>query len=209
VFALITAARDVVAVSTVLFVFALTDAVPAAIDAASDVEALPTMVLVLVLTAEVIPEVCALVLLFTKVATDVLAVVMSESVASDPDVRPAAVRVLVVAAQMSDTTPESDVRVLDENDQIDAGRDAARDELADATSEAVASDPAFKVAAVNVRVAAAQMSDATDASEVTVLEEKAHIEAGRDAPSDEDAVKIAAFVLVFTPETVVSRLRRI
>ena len=56
-FALITAARDVVAVSTVLFVFALTDAVPAAIDAASDVEALPTMVLVLALTAEVIPDV--------------------------------------------------------------------------------------------------------------------------------------------------------
>ena len=57
VFALMLVAREVDAFSTVLLVFALTDAVPAAIDAASDVEALPTMVSVLVLTAEVIPEV--------------------------------------------------------------------------------------------------------------------------------------------------------
>ena len=56
-FALMLVAREVDAFSTVLLVFALTDAVPAAIDAASDVEALPTMVLVLVFTAEVIPAV--------------------------------------------------------------------------------------------------------------------------------------------------------
>ena len=56
-FALITAASDVVAFSTVLLVFALTDAVPAAIDAASEVVAIPTRVSVLVFTAEVIPAV--------------------------------------------------------------------------------------------------------------------------------------------------------
>ena len=89
------------------------------------------------LTAEVIPEVWALVLLFTKVATDVLAVVTSESVASDPEVRPAPVKVRVVAAQTSEATDAREVRVLDENAQIDAGSEAARELEAEATTALV------------------------------------------------------------------------
>ena len=78
-----------------------------------------------------------LVLLFTTAAIEVEAVVTSESVASDPEVRPAPVRVRVVAAQTSEATDAREVRVLDENAHIDAGSEAARDDDAEATTALV------------------------------------------------------------------------
>ena len=133
VFALMTAASDVVAMPTRVSVFEFTaEVIPAVcalvlaftalatdddavvIAEASDVEALPTMVLVFVLTAEVIPAVCALVFALMTDARDDDAVVTSESVARDPEVRPADVRVRVVAAHTSEATEASEVSVLAE-----------------------------------------------------------------------------------------------
>ena len=70
-------------------------------------------------------------------ARDEVAVVTSESVASDPEVRPAPVKVRVVAAQTSEATDAREVKVLDENAQIDAGRDAASELEAEATTALV------------------------------------------------------------------------
>ena len=70
-------------------------------------------------------------------ARDDDAVVTSESVARDPEVRPAPVRVRVVAVQTSAASVPKVERVLAEYAQIDAGRDAARDDDAEATTALV------------------------------------------------------------------------
>jgi hypothetical protein len=121
--------------------------------------------LVLVFTAEVIPAVCALVFELTTAAIEELAVVTSESVARDPEVRPAPVRVRVVAVQTSAAREPKVESVLDENAQIDAGSDAASDEEADATTALVFAFTAEVIPAVCALVFAL----ITAASEVVAI----------------------------------------
>ena len=138
-------------------------------------------------------------------ARDEVAVVTSESVASDPEVRPAPVKVRVVAAQTSEATDAREVRVLDENAQIDAGSEAARDDEAVFRSERVANDPAVSPAPVKVRVAFVQISETRVPKVVKLRAVCPQTEVGSVAESEVDAFKTAELVLVFTPEIVASR----
>ena len=121
---------EVEAVSTVAFVFAL-------ITAASEEDAVSTVLFVFAFTTE---------------AMELDAVCTSSSVARLPEVSPAPVSVRVAAPQisaaiavpdvsvrvpadqMSATSVPNDVRVLPENDHIEFGKVAARDEEAVATA---------------------------------------------------------------------------
>ena len=63
------------------------------------------------LTDDVIPDVWVLVFALITAASDEVAVVTSERVASDPDERPAPVRVRVPTVHTSDASDPSDERV--------------------------------------------------------------------------------------------------
>jgi hypothetical protein len=112
----------------------LYDHIEAGSDAASDELAVATTELVLLLTA-VVPAVI-------EAASDVEAFVTSDCTASDPDESPAPVRVRVAADHTSVATEASEVRVLAEYDQTDAGSDAASDDEAVATVAFVLAVPA-------------------------------------------------------------------
>ena len=69
------------------------------------------------MTAEAMPDVCAFVFAFMFAAKLVEAFVTSDWTARDPELRPAPVRVRVVAVQMSAAMDAPEVRVLVPADQ--------------------------------------------------------------------------------------------
>ena len=138
-------------------------------------------------------------------ARDEVAVVMSESVASDPEVRPAPVKVRVVAAQTSEATDAREVRVLDENAQIDAGSEAARELDAEATTALVFALTAEVIPAVWI-LAVAMMTDAREvvafSTVLLVFALTDAVPAAIDAASDVEALPTMVSVLVLTAEVI-------
>jgi len=138
-------------------------------------------------------------------ARDEVAVVMSESVASDPEVRPAPVKVRVVAAQTSEATDAREVRVLDENAQIDAGSEAASDDDAEATTALVFALTAEVIPAVWI-LAVAMMTDAREvvafSTVLLVFALTDAVPAAIDAASDVEALPTMVSVLVLTAEVI-------
>jgi hypothetical protein len=157
-------------------------------------------------------------------ARDEVAVVTSESVARDPEVRPAPVKVRVVAVQTSAAREPKVESVLDENAQIDAGSEAASELDAEATTALVFAlmTAASDVVAIPTRVSVlvltalvipdvcalvfALMFDASDveafSTVLLVFALTDAVPAAIDAASDVEALPTMVLVLVFTAEVI-------
>jgi hypothetical protein len=213
VFALMTAASDEVAVKIALFVFELTALVIpdvcalvlALILAASDVDAVRIALSVLLFTADVIPDVCALVFEFTVEAILVDAVVTSESVAREPAVRPAPVRVRVADDQTSAASVPKVVSVRLPAAQTFAGILV----IDDASCETIDDDAVATILLVFALMTAASDEVAVKIAlfvfELTALvipDVCALVLALILAASDVDAVRMALSVLLFTADVI-------
>jgi hypothetical protein len=221
VFVLITAANEVLAVSTVELVFALTaEVIPevwvlvfAFITAANEVLAVSTVELVFALTAEVIPEVWVLVFAFITAERDVLAVSIAESVfALTAEVIPevwvlvfafitAANEVLAVStvelvfALTAEVIPPVALFVF-------VFTSATTELEAFVTSDTVASEPESSPAPVSVRTVFVHTSATSVPKDVSVLALYDQIDAGSVANREDEAADIALLVFALTAEVI-------